>query len=639
MKRDASPSSHTQRAARTRSRRLRNAPSAAPETSWFGAFQLDQDQDTTVEAGDAQPRQQRSRHARVKPGDGIELPIFMRIYRTFAGARVVLSLALLGSQLLGTWLGANHSPWSSIASLTYVIATLAVWWLGPPTKQTLDHITGTLRRRHWLATIGIDLLVFSLLHALAPAANLNYQAFLVLPILMSGILTPRLSALAITACATFVLLGVAWWNSLDNGNLASLMMQAGLFGAALFTIGFLCGELAHRLASEELTARGSMELARQQAQLNRLVIDEMQDGVLVVDRRGRVRAANPAARRMLSAEGSAPAAPFQLRGVADWMPLVQAVEQAFSEGLWPEGGRDIALPLSTPSGGVALRELRLRVRFTRRSDAQSSEDLCVLFVEDVRSVHARLRQEKLAAMGRMSAGIAHEIRNPLAAIAQANALLAEDAQPGTQQRLTSMVADNVTRLKRIVDDVLAVAPGTRQDAPSIECLTLLVHCCDEWLHTASLPRERATPGDACVLQVRLPQTAGDWLVRFDAEHLRRVLINLLDNAWRHCSQTPGAIVLTAQIEHHSERPSLISLGVLSDGEPVPPEVEQSLFEPFFSTRSRGTGLGLYICRELCERYGARIDYRQHGSHDRHRNEFYLTLRAEPAPITGASSSS
>ncbi len=634
---------------------------ATAETSWFGAFSLDQDPgpddappaDTPEPAARPTPTRPRKRTESAQPDlnsrflteqarrQSGEQPTLARIYRTFIGARAALGLTLVAVQLLTTLLGNSLPPWSLAAVLGYALTTWSVWWLGPPTKQTLDRATGTLRRRHWLATIGIDLIAFGALHALAPSANLNYQAFLVLPILMAGILTPRLSAMAVTACATFVLLGVAWWNGMNGGNLASLMTQAGLFGAALFAISFLCGELASRLASEELTAKGSMELARQQAQLNRLVIDEMQDGVLVVDRRGRVRAANPAARRMLVADGLAPPAPFQLRGVPDWAPLVQAVEQAFSEGLWPDGGRDIALPLTTSNSGVALRELRLRVRFTRRSDAQAAEDLCVLFVEDVRTVHARLRQEKLAAMGRMSAGIAHEIRNPLAAIAQANALLAEDAQPGTQQRLTTMVADNVTRLKRIVDDVLAVAPGLRQDAPAIECLPLVAHCCTEWLHTAPLPPERAAPGELCAMQLELPAPSASapdaaWLVRFDGEHLRRVLVNLLDNGWRHSSQTPGAIRVTLQIEEHEERPSLIHISVLSDGEPIPRGVEQSLFEPFFSTRSRGTGLGLYICRELCERYGARIDYCQHGPDHRHRNEFRLTLRGELAGAAAVS---
>ena len=178
-----------------------------------------------------------------------------------------------------------------------------------------------------------------------------------------------------------------------------------------------------------MAARGSLELARQQAQLNRLVIEELADGVLVVDRRGRVRAANPAARallvgRRLAARGAVRAA-GRARPGRRWSARSQ---RAFDRRRLARG---------RPRRGAAAsarghaRTLRVRVRFTRRRAAAAAapsdagEDLCVMFLEDLRTLQARMRKEKLAAMGRMSAGIAHEIRNPLAAIAQANALLAK----------------------------------------------------------------------------------------------------------------------------------------------------------------------------------------------------------------------
>ena len=111
-------------------------------------------------------------------------------------------------------------------------------------------------------------------------------------------------------------------------------------------------------------------------------------------------------------------------------------------------------------------------------------------------------------------------------------------------------------------------------------------------------------------------------VLFDAEHLRRVLVNLLDNAHRHASRQPGAIHLRLDSRH--ERQAFLSLG--SDGPPIPSDVEPYLFEPFFSTRSRGTGLGLYICRELCERYGATIDYRLSMVGDVRYNEFFVDMQ-------------
>ena len=167
----------------------------------------------------------------------------------------------------------------------------------------------------------------------------------------------------------------AWLGVLSGGNMTQLMTQAALASAGFFVITVLAGELAGRLAREELSARGNMEMARQQAALNRLVIEEMQDGILVVDRRGRVRAANPAARRLLAPSGMSRPAPFQLRGVEAWEELVATVERAFVEASWPEAGRDVTLEFEPGSS----RTLRTRARFTRHRAAQASEDFCVLF--------------------------------------------------------------------------------------------------------------------------------------------------------------------------------------------------------------------------------------------------------------------
>ena len=353
-----------------------------------------------------------------------------------------------------------------------------------------------------------------------------------------------------------------------------------------------------------------MELARQQAQLNRLVIDEMQEGVLVVDRRGRVRAATPAARVLLGERQAVRTAPFQLRGVAAWDPLVRGVERGFVEGRWPEEGRDLSLNF----GPDLQRGLRVRMRFTRARESLANEDLCVLFVEDHRNVLARSRQEKLAAMGRVSAGIAHEIRNPLAAIAQANALLAEDAGDAQQRQLTSMVAANVERLKRIVDDVMELAPGLPPVPTPVDASRLLTDICQDWARTNGLADDASSP-----LRCHVP-APGIW-ADFEPEHLRRVVVNLLDNALRHAPRQADAVQLQLLAQPEGE----LSLSVFSLGAPIPPEVERHLFEPFFSTRSRGTGLGLYICRELCERYGARIDYRRHDGAAAG-NEFVVSLR-------------
>lgn len=541
---------------------------------------------------------------------------FHRIYRAFLGARAVIGVVLALAVVLTGAFGTPAPASTALISLFYAAWSISAWLLVRVRRASSTETRTRLRPRQYVFTVGIDIACFIALHLLSDASNLNFVALLVLPVLMAGVLTSRLIALATAAAVTLGLLGVGWLALLTGEGTMTLMTQTGLAGSGFFVITILASEMASRLAREERAAKGSLELARQQAQLNRLVIDEMQEGVLVVDRRGRVRSANPAARELLVSEGIGSEAPFPLRRLEAWSELVCAVERAFTEGLWPEAGRDVALRFDT---GL-VRTLRLRMRFTRRADGEADEELCVLFMDDVLRVQARIRQEKLAAMGRVSAGIAHEIRNPLAAIAQANALMAEDATTASQRQLTRMVSDNVERLKRIVDDVMEVAPAEVHDPGVVDVCAQVAAVCSEWARTVNLPL-----GEHSVLRANVPDASLGAV--FDAEHLRRVLINLLDNAHRHASKSPGSVAVTVDARDDVH----VGLSVRSDGDPIPPDVERYLFEPFFSTRSRGTGLGLYICRELCERYRARIDYRLRPATEGNRNEFFVAMRRAALP--------
>jgi two-component system sensor histidine kinase PilS (NtrC family) len=618
---------------RRRSPRLPVSTRPADE-SWFGVLGVaadtqsrDDDAASGAESGldtgwssDSAARRLLSRHARRilnEPDSALT-----RIYRTYSAARAAIGAAMVAGISATSLMGANPSVTLGLLCLAYAVQAITLWLLPrfgamtPPQPQD----SAAQRRRQWLSTIGVDLVAFTALHILVSNGSLNFAALLVLPVLMSGVLTSRLISLGTASAVALMLLVVAWHAAGTDGASAVLVTQSGLAGIGFFAIALLAGELASRLAREEIAARGSMELARQQAQLNRLVIEEMADGVLVVDRELRVRATNPAARSLLSAKGPGPAAPFQLQDRAEWATLSQAVQRALADAYWPEAGSDVVLNF----GPGDSRTLRMRVRFTRRRSLQqgqaATEEFCVLLLEDVRTAQARMRQEKLAAMGRVSAGIAHEIRNPLSAISQANALLLEDALPEPQQRLLRMVADNVARLKRLVDEVMEVAPGTAPLPSVIDATAEVAATAADWARTAGLD---TGPGGR--LRLDLPTTP--LYVVFDPEHLRRVLVNLLDNAKRHGSDAPGAfgVRLAARDEGNA------LLLVDSDGPPIAHEVERYLFEPFFSTRSRGSGLGLYICRELCERYGASIEYRLRP--EGRRNLFMVIMRREAALST------
>ena len=584
--------------------------------------------DSPLAADDAGPAEQGPPVA----GEGAAL---LRILRIYMVARGALAVVLVMAPWMVLFSGGQLPLTVLLICLAYAGQALALWLL-PGLAGDNRPAPDRLSRSQWAMTIGVDMAAFSLLRLVDPTSHLNYAALLVLPVLMAGVLTRRLTALASAALVTLVLLAGALISATE-GDVLLQLSQAGLASAGLFVIAVLTSELAQRLATEERAARGNRALAYQQTQLNRVVIEEMTEGVLVVDQRGAVRALNPAAQALLGPASARQAPPFGLALEPAWRPLQSAIADAFLRGMWPEEARELAWAL--PDGQVC--RVQVRVRFTRRSGIGSglgsgirqAEDYCVLFLEELRVAQARSRQEKLAAMGRMSAGIAHEIRNPLAAVAQANALLREDGLPPEQDRLARIVDANVERLKRIVDDVMAVAPGAAQPSASIDARAELLTICRDWLGAAAQAEHATVPADpgqaaaadlgdsAGRLQLSLP--SGPLPVLFDPEHLRRVLVNLLDNADRHASQSPGAIMLWL---HALPGQAQAELVVASDGSAIPPEVERYLFEPFFSTRSRGSGLGLYICRELCERHGASIEFR-HGVDDQsQRNAFRVLLR-------------
>jgi len=602
------------------------------EESWFGALG---DADTELHADDFQDapgsspadraappaaqrdaqrdaqRQQTREARRVATSRDTAM---RRVFRTYVAARAVLGL-LLASVPWVVSLPNVHSPLPLILlCLGYAAQSITLWML-PQVRSGDATVMTRLGRRQWLATIGVDLLVFAALHLFDPGANLNFGALLVLPVLMSGVMTTRVAAVGTAAAVALVLLSGVWRMAPGLTDSGVLFTQAGLAGIGVFMIALLASEFSGRLVREEMAARGSLEIARQQAQLNRLVIEEMSDGVLVVDRRARVRAANPAARALLAANGVSDPAPFPLHSNDAWSALQAAVERAFEQGSWPESAREVRLMFDDGQS----RTLQVRARFTRRRPLESAaappEEFCVVFLEDLRSVQSRSRQEKLAAMGRVSAGIAHEIRNPLAAIAQANALLLEDVLSNEQHYLARMVADNVDRLKRIVDDVMEASPGASVEQRVLDASALVLSVCTDWARTVQLAL-----GEGSRLQLELPDQP--LTVNFDPDHLRRVLVNLLDNAHRHGSDVPGAIHV--RLFAPDERGAV--LAVASDGAAIAVDVERHLFEPFFSTRSRGTGLGLYICRELCVRHGASIEFRPLDGGQRHHNEFRVTMQ-------------
>ena len=541
-----------------------------------------------------------------------ESSALIRLWRGFMAARCFIALVLMLLQGVAFVIGQTMQPVAITISALYLAAT----WLGMRYTRVQPPIRGFAAL--WLLTIGIDLAAFTALQVLQ-GGNVNYTPLFALPVLMSAVLGTMIVSLGTTATVTLLLLADAGWHWLQQpGDSSPRFVQAALTGTGLFVVALLAHEMARRLAREEAVAQRSRSSAQMQAQVNDLVIETLSEGVLVIDSEGLVHAANPAADAILGQGLAKLTLPFPLHAQPAWHALAALARQTFAR----RAPQTEEIPVAQVRG--AAREVRVRTRLTPTSEKRI-DSLCVMFLQDLRELEARIRTEKLAAMGRMSAAVAHEIRNPLAAITQASALLNEDLTDPAHRKLTSMVQHNAQRLARIVDDVLDVSRARQQRVLSLGEQVVLDPAvqvlAEEWV--------RQTQRKGVLVSLDAPSSE----VRVDAEHLRRLIVNLLDNASRYAGKREDSIqVLTALQRSGTNRPSLM---VWSDGAPLEPAVQRHLFEPFFSSESRSSGLGLFLCRELCRRHGATIGYERRAlvAGGPEGNEFFVSFAPSENRLT------
>ncbi|MGZ3184239.1 MAG: sensor histidine kinase [Telluria sp.] len=455
-------------------------------------------------------------------------------------------------------------------------------------------------RTHFLvqlsAHLATDIVVISLLYLAAGGLRSGLVILYLFPLAGAAILAPLGLALAWTAVvALFLLADAAYQFFLQDRDMPTL--QAGLYGAAYFAAVLVISRLARRLIrQEELALRRGADLAVQSA-INQLVMADMGDGILVCGPEGTIETANPAARRMLGLGGSVEGK--RLSDSDSLAPLAAAFSLWASE---PDGNQVAFVHIKPFSGGEAMTAAwhsrrdaisHLKLRFARPDGGGEALARVVVFLQDVTAIENRAQELKLASMGRLTASIAHEVRNPLSAIGHATALLAEDLTDKAHVRLLAIVSDNVTRVNRMVQDILQLSRKVQPNGEPLALGPFLEELRAEFQETHKLPEDLIALG-----------AAGAEPVRFDPLHLREVVVNLLNNAVRYASGTPGCI----RIEVLTDRAGRRELHVQDDGPGITPEVRAHLFEPFYTTSSKGTGLGLYLARELCLNNDASLDY-------------------------------
>ena len=386
---------------------------------------------------------------------------------------------------------------------------------------------------------------------------------LAISIASGGLVGSGRLTLLYAAIASIALLLQQTFSTLESGRGTESFFQVGLLCAGYFAIGWLSHALTQRaLRSEHLAQQQAAELALLD-RINALAVENSPEGLLALTGNGLIRHMTPRAQALLNVSG--PILPGRTRLEECAPSLAQALPLQFEPGTQHE--------LTVPG-------TRLRVRCI---PVLSQDNTRILMLEDMSEAETVAQRLKLAALGRLTANIAHEIRNPLAAISQAAQLLRETPRDPTEAKLSGIIENNARRLDRLVEEVLTLNRRDRLkpvhfDAPQLCALI------DE------LRQAEEIPADAVIVNMSPALSFA-----FDPDHLRQIIWNLLRNAWRYSRKQAGCLRVDAW-----QNGGTGYLDIADDGPGVLPEHQGKLFEPFFTTDAQGTGLGLFLARELAE---------------------------------------
>ncbi len=412
-----------------------------------------------------------------------------------------------------------------------------------------------------------------MLHACGGIAS-GLGLLLLVPVGGLAFLLPPRSALFLAAVAALAVLAHTIWQQLTGHADISAYATAGLLGIVLFTSAASASVVAGRMReSEDLVRQKDVDLANL-ADLSQYIVQHLRESLLVVDAADKIRLINESAAEIL---GDTHAVPGALVGEVSPRLL-------YSLSTWRQGERDEV----APSTFVAADGARLiQPHFAPLGGMAPGPTL--IFLEDTSLMAERVQQSKLAALGRLSASIAHEIRNPVGAMSHAGQLLAESPHLGpAERRLTDIIHSNSERVSTIINNVLQLS---RREATKPTRLML-----GDWLEEF-LPEFSQTM-QVPIAQIGVHEESDDLEVRFDPSHLHQVVWNLCDNSIKYGEPRAG---IALDIKLSRLNPSLRPcLEVADRGPGIEWQAVDRIFEPFFTGRKGGTGLGLFIARELCQ---------------------------------------
>jgi two-component system sensor histidine kinase PilS (NtrC family) len=436
--------------------------------------------------------------------------------------------------------------------------------------------------------IYLDIVTFTLLMHLAGGVDSGLGIMIGLAVAAGALLMEGRLALLFASFAALAVLTEQMYSDLHQTASTATYTQAGFLGAIFFAVAIVAHLLYRRVReAEETAARRTVDIANL-TKLNEFIIDNMETGVLAIDGDRQLRLANKAALRLLGLEEHQSSGPLARRAPA----LIH----------WLEG----QAPDPAPEGTVVkVGERELRASLKLLGDYRSSGAL--VYLRDNQELGREAQQLKLAALGTLTASIAHNIRNPLSAITHASQLFAEGKTlPADDRHLLDIIQRNSARIDETVRSVLQLSRRHQAAPEQIDLASWLPEVTEEMREAYRITDAR------CTLDIAAPSA----VVEADPRHLHQILSNLCENALMHGVLPDRLPKIEIRLARQEGVGSPWVIEVQDEGPGIDPSLVDDIFNPFFTTRSTGTGLGLYIARELAETNGIRLSYvpkEPHGS--------------------------
>jgi two-component system, NtrC family, sensor histidine kinase PilS len=495
--------------------------------------------------------------------------------------RVLVPLVLVSMQLLA------GPQWAPVATRPSMFMSACVAYF------TAGVLLVIARRLEWASlrivafvNAGVDSAAIALILYAGGGISSGLGILLVLPVAALAVLADHRDAFLIAAVAALGVLVQQVFVTLADSTPTTDYTAAGVLGVVLFGIALSLWPVANRLReSEALVRKQELDLANL-AHLSQYIVQHLRESILVIDPQDRIRLINESAAQML---GDDKAYPDVLIGEAapQLLYLLETWRQSSSS--------TAAFPNTDPTFVSADGGRVIRAHFAPLGAASPTP--VIVFLEDTSLLAERVQQSKLAALGRLSASIAHEIRNPVGAMSHAGQLLAESPNVSAEdRRLTEIIRNNADRVSGIINNVLRLSKREETHAERLLLQSWCEEFHEEFCETMQWPRER----------VRVSGLAAGIEVRVDPSQLRQIVWNLCENALKHgVQQSPDQIV---EIRYGRMNPAARPFLEIADRGPgVAAEHAERIFEPFFSG-GRGTGLGLFLARELAQTNGATLLY-------------------------------